>query len=88
MLLLFVSRCVCQSVPQFFLREKSLCGGGVPSSHPSLGFSVFFLFSPTACLVCPFYLLSGSRSLGKAHGRYGGFASRSSSTESGAAAAV
>jgi len=22
---------------------KSLCGGGVPSSHPSLGLSVFFL---------------------------------------------
>ena len=27
------------------MRElKSLCGGGVPSSHPSLGLSVFFLF--------------------------------------------
>ena len=26
----------------FFLL-KSLCGGGVPSSHPSLGFTVFFL---------------------------------------------
>ena len=26
------------------LSLKSLCGGGVPSSHPSLGFSVFFLF--------------------------------------------
>ena len=27
------------------LSLKSLCGGGVPSSHPSLGLSVFFLFS-------------------------------------------
>ena len=26
------------------LSLKSLCGGGVPSSHPSLGLSVFFLF--------------------------------------------
>jgi len=25
------------------LSLKSLCGGGVPSSHPSLGLSVFFL---------------------------------------------
>ena len=25
---------------------KSLCGGGVPSSHPSLGLSVFFLSFP------------------------------------------
>ena len=27
------------------LSLKSLCGSGVPSSHPSLGLSVFFLFS-------------------------------------------
>ena len=27
------------------LSLKSLCGGGVPSSHPSLGFSILFLFS-------------------------------------------
>ena len=27
------------------LSLKSLCGGGVPSSHPSLGLSVFFLFT-------------------------------------------
>ena len=25
------------------LQLKSLCGGGVPSSHPSLGLAVFFL---------------------------------------------
>ena len=33
---------------QFFLQAlaKSLCGGGVPSSHPSLGLRVFFLFDP------------------------------------------
>jgi len=30
-----------QPVTSFLL--KSLCGGGVPSSHPSLGLSVFFL---------------------------------------------
>ena len=29
---------------------KSLCGGGVPSSHPSLGLSVFFLSFFLACL--------------------------------------
>ena len=29
---------------------KSLCGGGVPSSHPSLGLSVFFLSSCPAPL--------------------------------------
>ena len=29
------------------LSLKSLCGGGVPSSHPSLGLSVFFLFTGT-----------------------------------------
>ena len=28
------------------LSLKSLCGGGVPSSHPSLGLSVFFLSFP------------------------------------------
>ena len=28
------------------IRLKSLCGGGVPSSHPSLGLSVFFLSHP------------------------------------------
>ena len=27
----------------FLTRENGLCGGGVPSSHPSLGLSVFFL---------------------------------------------
>ena len=32
------------------LSLKSLCGGGVPSSHPSLGFSVFFL--SVTCLMC------------------------------------
>ena len=38
---------------------KSLCGGGVPSSHPSLGLSVFFLSFRTAapreipCALCP-----------------------------------
>ena len=30
--------------PHSPLLKKSLCGGGVPSSHPSLGLSVFFLF--------------------------------------------
>ena len=29
--------------PHSPLLKKSLCGGGVPSSHPSLGLSVFFL---------------------------------------------
>ena len=30
-------------LPRTTLDLKSLCGGGVPSSHPSLGLSVFFL---------------------------------------------
>ena len=30
--------------PQKGTHEANLCGGGVPSSHPSLGLSVFFLF--------------------------------------------
>ena len=48
--------------------EKSLCGGGVPSSHPSLGLSVFFLSffghassacrSPIPPLGCLFSFLS------------------------------
>ena len=34
-----------------FFSLKSLCGGGVPFSHPSLGLSVFFLsFSPIPLL--------------------------------------
>ena len=44
---------------------KSLCGGGVPSSHPSLGLSVFFL-SPLSCQcavreACILRILSFSR---------------------------
>ena len=35
------------------LSLKSLCGGGVPSSHPSLELSVFFLFSAIEAAVFP-----------------------------------
>ena len=31
------------SMKNFLTRENGLCGGGVPSSPPSLGLSVFFL---------------------------------------------